>query len=170
MTPLESLHWFVRMMDKINPSVQPMSAFDDAIYGPFGWSSFYLNFSPFDHVFYFVFEDITIFYRVANDHMIWTILRIICLVNFSRTFYIYKGNGFYSHQLIKYPLNIIIIIEGILLFFPFLMSESLAFVSLLSFAIFVEISAIGWLWACFDKGSRRLPFLVGILISSSWVV
>jgi len=87
---------------------------------------------------------------------------IICLIDFGRSFWLWKGDDFCSHQLIKYPLNIIMM-ERILLFFPCLEGESLTFLFLLAFAIFVEIFTIGWLWACSDKGSL---FLIGLLISS----
>ena len=65
---------------------------------------------------------------MTNDLVAREVLRITCLISFSRPLSFQKVDDFCSHQLINYPLHIIIIIiKGIILFFPFLKSESLAF-------------------------------------------
>jgi len=99
----------------------------------------------------------TILFRMTDDPMIWTILRIICFVDFSRSsLWFWERNGFCSHKLIKYPLNIIII-KGIFLFLYFLKGNSSAFFLLLD--IFVDISTISWPWVCFTEGGHWLSLL-----------
>ena len=140
MTLLGSPHQFMRMTGKSCHFVQPL------------WLRLMMQwalqvelllsrFSSPDHIFNYVFEDITILYKMTNDPVIWAILRIICRIDFSKLLWFREKNGFCSHKLIKYPLDIIII-EGIFLFLSFLNSESLVFFLLLD--IFVDISTIGW--------------------------
>jgi len=85
MTPLESLHWFLKMMDKIHPSIEPLT-----LHLMMQWALWmellFLNSFPSNHVFDYVFGDIIIFYGVANDPMVKAILRIICPVDFGRSF------------------------------------------------------------------------------------
>jgi len=44
-------------------------------------------------------------------------------------------------------------------FLSFLEGELLTFLFMLAFAIFVETSIIGLLWACSEKGNHRLSLL-----------
>jgi len=129
--------------------------------GPLGGSPL-LDLSSSDHIFDYVFKDITILYGITDDPMIWAIPRIIYLIDFSRSLWFRERNSFCSHKFIKYPLNIIVI-KGVFLFFPFLESRlstsSLWLPFLLVFPPLVGLELL-------TKVAIDSPFLIGLLPSS----